>query len=568
MMYTQSRKWKLPSHSEDPNSMASSSSTPPHGGDYEGGEEQRKGNNYEVFLSFRGKDTRKGFTDYLYTSLKVAGIHVFRDDNELRVGDEFGPELLCSITQSKISIPIISENYASSTWCLRELAHILKCRRNRGQIVLPIFYKVEPSQVRRLLGGFGDAISAHKRNLDERIVKEWEEALKEVTSLKVWESEKTDNGHEGKLVETVVRKVMGELKRLFLLNVPKQLVGIDDRVEYLMSFIDAKCSDTRVIGIYGMGGIGKTTLAKVLYNKLSSHYEYQSFVENIRERSKRKGIEGVQKQLISDINGDLCDVSNVDDGINILKSRFTNKKVLILLDDVDDHTHLNALVGDGSWFKAGSIVIVTTRDKGILDTAGVSYKYQLNELLSDQSLVLFSRHAFRMDSPPTDYQVISRDIVSTTWGLPLALEVIGSFLCGKTKEAWKATSKKLEKVPHKKVQEKLRISYDALDPEDQHIFLDIACFFIGSSKQHPTYMWDACGFFPGKGIEVLSLLSLIKIDEDGNFLMHDQLRDLGREIIRLENQKEPQNRSRLWDYEEAIEVLGSNKVRVFSTCLG
>ncbi|XP_039166202.1 disease resistance protein RUN1-like [Eucalyptus grandis] len=546
-------------HSEDPNCGASSSSTSTPVGDYEGRTKKMKRNDYEVFLSFRGKDTRNGFTDYLYNSLVNAGIHVFRDDNELCVGEEIGPELLRSITQSKISIPIISEDYASSKWCLRELALMLNCKRNKGQMVLPIFYKVEPWQVKHLTGRFGDAINTHKKNLEEKIVKEWEEALKEVTSLKGLESEKIDNGREGTLVKIVVRKVMSNLKELFLLNVPKQLVGIDDHVEDIMHFIDAKFNDTSIIGIYGMGGIGKTTLAKVLYNKLLSHYESHSFVADIREKIKLKDLECIQKQLIYDISGGLRDVSNVDHGINILKSRCIRKKVLILLDDVDDNTHLNALVEDGSWFKAGSMVIITTRDKSILDKAGVSHKYQLNELLLDQSLVLFSRHAFRKDSPPSDYKVISCNIVSTTGGLPLALEVIGSFLCGKTKETWKATSKKLEKVPDKKVQEKLRISYDALDFEDQQIFLDIACFFIGSSKQNPTYMWEACGFFPGKGIEVLNLMSLIKITDDGKLMMHDQLRDLGREIVRQENLKKPQKRSRLWEYEDGVDVLLSNK---------
>ncbi|XP_056162432.1 disease resistance protein L6-like [Syzygium oleosum] len=311
-----SRSTKAPTHSEDPNSGASSSSTPLHGGgDYEGGEEQRKGNNYEVFLSFRGKDTRKGFTDYLYTSLVDAGIHVFRDDNELRVGEEIGPELLYNITHSTISIAIISENYISSKWCLCELAEMLKCKRSKGQIVLPIFYKVEPSQVRHLTGRLGDAINAHKKNIDEMVVKEWEVALKEVGSLKGWESEKIDSGHEGTLVKIVVRKVMGELKRLFQLNVPEQLVGIDDHVQQIMSKIDAEFNGTRIIGIYGMGGIGKTTLAKVLYNKLSSHFDYRSFVANIRETSQRKGIECIQKQLISAIIGSSCDVSNVDEGL-------------------------------------------------------------------------------------------------------------------------------------------------------------------------------------------------------------------------------------------------------------
>ncbi|KAL3745228.1 hypothetical protein ACJRO7_014357 [Eucalyptus globulus] len=544
--------------SEDPNFEASSSSTPTHEGANEGGDEQQRGVEYEVFLSFRGTDTRKGFTDHLYTNLIKEGIHVFRDDNELRVGDEIGPELISSITQSKISIPIISENYASSKWCLRELAQILKCKRSGGQIVLPIFYKVEPSQVRHLIGGMGDAINAFKKNLDKMVVKEWEDALKEVSSLKGWESEKIENGHEAVLVTMVVGRVMSELTRLFQLNVPEQLVGIDNHAEQIMSKIDSKFNGTWIIGIYGMGGIGKTTLAKVLYNKLSSQFEGRSFVANIRETSQHEGIKFLQKQLISSITKKTCDVSNVDEGIGIIKSQFTSKKCLILLDDMDDNTQLQALARDGSWFKAGSIVIITTRNKSVLDEARASYMYQLDELPFDQSLILFSRHAFGKDSPPSDYEVISRDVVSTTGCLPLALEAIGSSLFGKAKEAWKDASKKLKNVPDKKVQESLRISYDALDEDVQQIFLDIACFFNRSSKQIPTYMWDACNFFPGKGIELLSLMSLIKIDKDGKIMMHDQLRDLGKEIVRQENQEKPQKRSRLWN-EEAKDVLDNNK---------
>ncbi|XP_039169748.1 disease resistance protein RPV1-like [Eucalyptus grandis] len=267
------------------NSGVSTSLIPPHGGDYEGGDEQWKVHDYEVFLSFRGKDTHKGFTDHLYASLVNAGIHVFRDDNELHVGEVIGSELLRSTTNSKISIPIISENYAFSKWCLCELAQILKYRRSGGQIVLPVFYKVKPSHLRHLTGRLGDAINAHKKDSDDTVVKEWEEALKEVSNLKGWESEKIDNGHEGALVKSVVTKVMSELKTLFLLNVPEQLVGIDDHVEQIMSSIDGEFNDTRIIGIYGMGGI-ENQKEPEKRSRLWNHEEVVDVLDNNKGSSK------------------------------------------------------------------------------------------------------------------------------------------------------------------------------------------------------------------------------------------------------------------------------------------
>ncbi|XP_039165021.1 disease resistance protein RUN1-like isoform X2 [Eucalyptus grandis] len=334
-------------------------------------------------------------------------------------------------------------------------------------------------------------------------------------------------------------------------------MGIDERVEQITSWIDVKFNDTRIVGIWGNIGVGKTTLARVLYNKLSSHFKHLSFVANIRETSLHKGIECLQRQLIDDILRSPNDVSI--DKISVIKSQFMNKKVLVLLDDIDAITDFNALIGDISWVKAGSIVIVTTRNKKFLDEAKVDHKYEVNKLTLNESLILFSRHAFQKDYPIKGYEILSHSIVSIIAGLPLALKVIGSCLYEQSRGVWNNISKKLMEVPHQQVQEMLRICYEELNDMEQQIFLDIACFLIGSSKQSPTYMWDACGFFLRNGIEVLSRMSLIEIDEDDKLRMHDQLRDLGQKIVHLENPKEPQERSKLWKYEEAAYVLDSNK---------
>ncbi|XP_059659593.1 disease resistance protein L6-like [Cornus florida] len=515
---------------------------------------------YEVFLSFRGEDTRKTFTDFLYNDLVDAGIRTFRDNNDLPIGEKIGPELLKAIEHSKISIPVFSKDYASSKWCLIELTKMVACRRTSGQIIKPIFYDVEPSDVRNQKGSYKKAFREHKKHFDSATVEGWKEALREVGELKGWEVKNVADGHQGELVKRVVLEVWGELKRNSL-DVNKCLVGIDDHVEEMMKLLSVNSSDVRIVGITGMGGIGKTTIAKVIYNQLSQHFESCCFLPDVRETAQQhNGLVHLQNQLISNILKRRCvDISTVDEGINILKVRFSGKKVLVVIDDADQRIHLHALVEKCDWFASGSRIIVTTRNKEILNLPEVDCRtYEPKELDYNQSLRLFSRHAFRRDHPPQDYDTLSVDVVSTTGGLPLALEIIGSFLSGKRKDVWEGTLKMLKVIPDDQVKKKLRISYEALDYVQQQIFLDIACFLIGVDSRIAFHMWDACNFYPEFGIEVLILMSLVKIGEDNELRMHDQLRDLGRDIVRQENFMEPEERSRVWFHEEAYEILESH----------
>jgi hypothetical protein len=140
---------------------------------------------YDVFLSFRGEDTRNGFATYLYHALHQRGIHTFIDNN-LPVGETISAELLKTIKSSRISIIVFSENYASSTWCLDELVEIVECK-NYGTLVRPIFYKVDPSEVRNQKGKFGEALAKHEEKFkDNKIVRRWREALHEVANISGW----------------------------------------------------------------------------------------------------------------------------------------------------------------------------------------------------------------------------------------------------------------------------------------------------------------------------------------------------------------------------------------------
>ncbi|KAK3417841.1 hypothetical protein EUGRSUZ_H03826 [Eucalyptus grandis] len=146
------------------------------------------GYDYEVFLSFRGPDTRSGFTDYLYTSLTDAGIRTFKDDKDLHIGEEFAPELLQAIDQSKISIPIFSKNYASSVWCLKEVVRMVERKKTGGHKIMPIFYDVAPSEVRYQTGVYEKAFQSHKkkRRYGEETINQWKAALSVVGEINGW----------------------------------------------------------------------------------------------------------------------------------------------------------------------------------------------------------------------------------------------------------------------------------------------------------------------------------------------------------------------------------------------
>jgi hypothetical protein len=153
--------------------------------------------NHDVFLSFRGEDTRKNFTDHLYTALLRAGIHTFRDDEELPRGEHISTELLKAIQGSRISIVVFSKDYASSRWCLDELVEIMHCKNTLGQTLLPIFYDVNPSDVRKQTGTFAKAFSSHEERFQAEMerVQKWRAALTEAANYSGWDLQNIANGY-------------------------------------------------------------------------------------------------------------------------------------------------------------------------------------------------------------------------------------------------------------------------------------------------------------------------------------------------------------------------------------
>ncbi|CAI0417887.1 unnamed protein product [Linum tenue] len=353
---------------------------------------------YEVFLNFRGPDTRYQITDILFRFLVNLKIRTFKDDDELRKGEGIWPNLVEAIEQSKIYVTIFSENYAYSKWCLKELAVIVERQeRNQGCIILPIFYMVDPRDVRHQSGPYLRAFRQHENFFDEETIRIWKAALNKVGALKGWHVKSND--------------------------------------------------------------------------------------ENVR-------------------------------------------------------------------------VLSTLTDDCKL--------YRVREMSHHHSLQLFCNHAFKRDSPPSNFETLSKDIVYVAAGLPLTLKVVGSLLFQEEEAIWKDKLRQLKEIPEEKVVERLKINYDTLNEEAKQIFLDIACFFIGEDKELPSYMWSDCGLFPITNINILIQRSVIEIVKTHLFQMHDQLRDIGREIVRQEDIRHPCKRSRIWSNEKALDILlnkkGTNRV--------
>lgn len=152
---------------------------------------------YDVFLSFRGEDTRRKFTDHLYYALDGAGINTFRDDVELRRGEAIGSELMAAIRKSRIAVVVFSDGYADSRWCLEEIAEIVECRKAERKLVLPIFYEVDPADVRKQKGRFAAAFEKHEERfgVDSVEVRRWRAALTEAASLSGWDLRQFADGY-------------------------------------------------------------------------------------------------------------------------------------------------------------------------------------------------------------------------------------------------------------------------------------------------------------------------------------------------------------------------------------
>ncbi|KAL3730336.1 hypothetical protein ACJRO7_027357 [Eucalyptus globulus] len=511
---------------------------------------------HDIFISYKQDDTRN-FVSHLHDALERNKIRTFVDSS-LERGLEITPAINEVIERSRSAIVVISQTFASSPWCLDELDKILECKEKKGQLVFIIFVDVDPKELREQSGSFKQIGQSEKgfgqENADK--VRKWRDALQKAGNLTGWS---LGNRLEVELIQSVVEKISRKL-RCSQTNPPAlHLVGLDSQVQALYSLLQLEVEEVQIMGISGTSGIGKSTLVRALYDRIADQFDRSCILTNVKDISSQEGLVKMQETLFGDIrsNGVLEFGADTHEIINFMRSKFQNKRVLLVFDDIEGLleplSHLIEAINFGS---GSRIVLIPRHEETLIGLCGKSYKVKL--LNDDQALELFSWNAFQKRYPKNDYKMLSNCFTSFSKGLPLVLIVMGSFLNGKSIKEWQGAFDQLKEIPHGNVHETLRIVIDGLEANERTIFLDIAYFLNRYDKEEIIKSLDHCDIHVDSGIEISVQKSLIYIDENNKIWMHDLLQEMGRRIVIQECPENPSKRSRIWRHEDALQVLMQN----------
>ncbi|MED6109779.1 hypothetical protein PIB30_036722 [Stylosanthes scabra] len=508
---------------------------------------------YDVFVSYKGGDTQINFISNLNSALTNAGIKIYID-SYLRTGDAIWPPLREAIENSSVALVIFTKGYASSKWCLEELVKILERRRREGMVVIPLFYNVDPCDVRNQNGTYGEAFAKHERCflLDGKDKKgkedaqkklcQWRAALTEAANISGWYTRNNTNASE------VIEKMVGDVLKVLELRFPEELkcrdlVGLDKILREMQLLLskdtgnNSLLGNLQVIGICGMSGIGKTTISKILFSQHFPLYDSVCFLENVKEASQN--IESLQQKMLSEILKD----EN--------QTRLSDKKAFVVLDDVDNVEQLQVLCEEFRYASPESKLIITTRNKDLLKRIMVDEEdvYEVKTWSFEESLELFCLSAFKSKHPKKGYEDLAERAVDYTGGVPLALKVLGSSLAYRSTEFWESELGKFENYSCDAIQKVLRVSFEGLHDLEKKIFLDIAFFFKDECKDFVERILNACGFYATDGLKALEDKALITIFNGHKIKMHDLVQDFGLCI------EDPGKRSRLRDIDEISNAL-------------
>ncbi|MED6106639.1 hypothetical protein PIB30_006264 [Stylosanthes scabra] len=367
--------------------------------------------------------------------------------------------------------------------------------------------------------------------------------------------------NDAELIEEIIKSVNTRLK-FFSQAHSKGLFGIEKSISRVESLLLQDPESVRVIRIWGIGGIGKTTIADQVYHLLRHEYEATVFLRNVREVSLRNGIINLKNELFSELLGEDLKIDMQNGLPTYVEKRIGRMKVLIVLDDVNQSEQFETLVGKPESFGSGSRILVTTRDRQVLAKyAPANDTFKVEPLEFDEALQLFNSIAFQQNQTEKEYIELAEKVVAHAKGIPVVLKTLAHLLHGKDKQFWKSELEKLGKIPNKKVFDIMKLSYVDLDDDQKAILLDIACFFDGMQLKI-KYLESLLkhGDYPVRpALERLEDISFITISNDNVVTMHDIVQEMAWEIVRRESIEDHANHSRLWNPDDIYQVLENNQ---------
>lgn len=344
------------------------------------------------------------------------------------------------------------------------------------------------------------------------------------------------------LAEEVVRNAS---LRLYLKN-SKNLA------EIIALLNPSQSLDAEIVGLWGMAGIGKTSIAREIFEIRAPHYDLCYFLQDFHLMWQMKGLKQLRDDFMSKVFGEeKLSIGACDTKLSFMKARFHNKKILVVLDDVSNARDAEAAVLGFGWFSHGHTIILTSRRKQVLIQCKVKELYEIQKLCEFESFCLCKQYL-------NGENAVISELMSCSSGIPLALKVLVSSVSKQHIKNMKEHLQSLRKNPPAQIQEAFRRSFNGLDENEKNIFLDLACFFRGENKDHVVQLLDACGFFTYMGICDLIDESLISLLDNG-IEMPIPFQDIGRFVVREEDE-DPCERSRLWDSSDITNVLINNSV--------